>query len=282
MTHFQYRRTTIHENVPLADKIFRVRLEAPEIAQAILPGQFVMLRLADFLDPLLGRALALYDVVRDDAGQPWGIDVVYKVEGKFTSRLSRFDSGQALAVWGPLGNGFSRREVDHLILVAGGIGQTPFLAVAKQALGLAGYGDDITQSPVPPPQQVTLCYGARTAAEFAGIEDFRATGMQLKLCTDDGSQGHHGLVTELLEQTLDQSSGSCQVLCCGPEPMMRVVSEIAARREVDCQVSLETPMACGIGICFTCVAEVWQADGTADYKRTCMEGPVFEARQIKW
>ena len=275
--------TRIIENMRLATDTYRVRLECPSIARAIRPGQFIMLRLADCNDPLLGRPLAVYDPFDDASGQPIGIDVVYLVAGKLTSRLATCSAGVAIEVWGPLGNGFSPQPCEHLILVAGGIGQTPFLAVAKQRLGRRTYGEN-PQS-IAPPKQLTFCYGARSKDYFAGLDDFRTLEVELRLSTDDGSAGHHGFVTDVLRQTLDEagaSTASRQILCCGPEPMMEAVAEIAAERGVACEVSLETPMACGIGICFTCVAKVWQPDGAWDYKRTCVEGPVFSAEKICW
>lgn len=276
---FQYHTTAIVTNIQLARRIYRVRLAAPEIAMVIRPGQFVMLRIAETLDPLIGRAFALYDTVERD-GQPHDIDIVYQVHGKFTARLKDMHPGQQVSVWGPLGNWFEIPAVEHLILVAGGIGQTPFLAVARQALGIKSYGQSLDRGNRP--RAVTLCYGARGADDFAGLEEFQATGMNLKLCTEDGSLGHRGLVTQLLEESLQANFASSAVLCCGPERMMQAVSELAARHEVACQVSLETPMACGIGICFTCVAPLLQEDGSWDYKRTCVEGPIFDARTIAW
>ena len=129
---------------------------------------------------------------------------------------------------------------------------------------------------------VTFCYGARTADYLAGIEDFQRLGIDVRLATDDGSLGHHGLVTDLLRQALAEHHGRPNIVCCGPEPMMEAVAEIAHEARIPCQVSLETPMACGIGICFTCVAKVRQPDGTWDYKRTCVDGPVFDAELIEW
>ncbi len=133
---------------------------------------------------------------------------------------------------------------------------------------------------------MTFCYGARSADYLAGVEDFERVGVTVKIATDDGSRGHHGLVTDLLRQTLvagtEQGHGSPRVLCCGPEPMMEAVARVAAEAEVPCRVSLETPMACGIGICFTCVAKVRDEQGEWDYKRTCVEGPVFDASKIEW
>jgi dihydroorotate dehydrogenase electron transfer subunit len=165
-------------------------------------------------------------------------------------------------------------------MVAGGIGQTPFLALAQEALGQKTYGN--------PPRsaarasRVTFCYGARTRDYFAGVEDFERLGIEVRLATDDGSRGHRGLVTDLLRQVLAESGDERRIVCCGPEPMMEAAARIAAEAEVPCEVSLETPMACGIGICFSCVAKVRQPDGSWDYKRTCVEGPVFDAGRIVW
>jgi len=286
----------ILENVRLARDTFRVRFQSPEIARRGVPGQFLMLRLAGLNDPLIGRPLALYDTVLTPSGEPTAVDVVYLVKGKFTSRLHMAQPGQLLDVWGPLGNGFqvqsSKFKVDsdsnlehgnlnsHLIMVAGGIGQTPFLALAQEALGRKQYGD-------PPRKQpratgVTFCYGARSAEYFAGLDDFERLGIDIRLATDDGTRGQHGFVTDLLKRVLAEQPRNPQIVCCGPEPMMEAVAKIAATASVPCQISLETPMACGIGICFTCVAKIRQDDGSWDYKRTCVDGPVFDSSLIEW
>jgi dihydroorotate dehydrogenase electron transfer subunit len=274
-------RATIVENVPLAKDTFRVRFDCPIIARRITPGQFVMIRLAGCDDPLLARPLAMYDTVVSNAGEPIGLDVVYLVAGKFTRRLSQCISGQSLDIWGPLGNGFPPQSAEHLVMVAGGIGQTPFLALAAEHLGRKRYGEP--QRNVPRPKHITFCYGARSANYLAGLDDFRRLGIDVQISTDDGSAGHHGFVTNLLQKLLDESPiGQRQIVCCGPEAMMHAVAEIAERSSTPCQVSLETPMACGIGICFTCVAKVRQPDGDWDYKRTCVEGPIFDAEKIVW
>jgi dihydroorotate dehydrogenase electron transfer subunit len=274
-----HERVTIEQNMQIARDTFRLRFSSPALARSIVPGQFLMLRLAGFDDPLLGRPLALYDTVVDERGSPSGMDVVYLVQGKLTTRLARAGEGTGLDVWGPLGNGFEPQETDHLVMVAGGIGQTPFVALAREHLGGRRYGaPPRSVSRVP---RVTLCYGARNQGYLAGVDDFKRLGVEVRTSTDDGSAGHHGLVTELLQQVLDESP-DVRVVCCGPEKMMERVSEITHSRRVPCQVSLETPMACGVGICFSCVARVRQADGTWDYRRTCVEGPVFDATQIEW
>jgi len=273
-------RVEIIENVRMAKDTYRVRFACPEMACRITPGQFLMLRLANYDDPLIGRPLALYDTILSSAGSPEAIDVVYLVKGKLTSRIVNMQVGQQVEVWGPLGNGFKPRPVEHLTMVAGGIGQTPFVALAQEYLGLRRYG--VPPREVIPAKQVTLCYGARSADYLAGIEDFERFGVDVRLATDDGSRGHHGLVTELVEEVISESRLNHQVVCCGPEPMMEAVSKVAAQHDVPCQVSLETPMACGIGICFTCVVQVRESDDHWDYKRTCVDGPVFDACEIVW
>jgi dihydroorotate dehydrogenase electron transfer subunit len=276
-----YCRVTISENVRLARDTFRVRFECAEIARRIVPGQFVMVRLAGLSDPLLGRPLALYDVMLNAAGKPTAIDVVYLVLGKMTGRLAECERGAELEVWGPLGNGFPPRPAEHLIMVAGGIGQTPFLALGQEYLGRRRYG--APPRSIPTAQKVTLCYGMRTAELAAGLDDFRAAGFDVRLSSDDGTLGHHGLVTDLLRDALGETIQQDRlVACCGPEPMMAAVAKICEAVGVRCLVSLETPMACGIGICFSCVAKVRQPDGGWDYRRTCVEGPIFDAARIDW
>ena len=272
---------TVLENVQLARDTFRMRIDAAVIGGRIVPGQFVMVRLAGFDDPMIGRAFALYDVVSNDAGVATAIDFVYLVHGKMTTALAACEPGRQVEVWGPLGNGFTPPAVDNLIMVAGGIGYTPMLALGKESLGGAKYGEPRRVAPTV--GKATLCYGVRTADLLAGADDFRAAGVDLRIASDDGSTGHHGLVTDLLEQVLQETNGQSRlVVCCGPEPMMQAVAEICIARDVACRVSLETPMACGIGICFSCVAKVQQPDGEWDYKRTCVEGPVFDAANIVW
>lgn len=263
------------ENVPLAHNTFRIRLDAPELARSIRPGQFLMLRLPATTDPLLGRPYALYDTVVDASGDPVAVDVVYLVVGKQTGRLAELRAGEVLEVWGPLGNGFpllSGRE--HVGLIAGGIGQTPFLAYVRELLGERGYGGQPAQQRC---QRVSLYYGVRTAKLAACVDDFRAAGAAVHLASDDGTLGFHGFVTQLLDQhPLPQ-----HLVGCGPEPMLHALMSLAQRRGVPCHLSLESPMACGVGICFSCVTKV-RTDSGWDYRRVCVDGPVFDAAQLAW
>lgn len=258
----------------------RMEVAAPEIARRILPGQFFMIRVAGQVDPLIGRPFALYERLDGPDGQPQSLSFLYLVKGKMSRALARLPVGAEVELWGPLGNGFDPPNVDRLILVAGGIGQTPFLAVANEALGKQSFGEG--RRAKTRVGRVVLCYGARSADYLAGVEDFQKSGVELRVRTNDGSRGPSGFVTEDLEALLQESTADTLVYCCGPEAMMHRASEICERFGVPCRASLETPMACGIGICFTCVAKVRQDDGSWDWKRTCVEGPVFDASSIVW
>ncbi|MEZ6135922.1 MAG: dihydroorotate dehydrogenase electron transfer subunit [Pirellulaceae bacterium] len=282
--------TEIVHNECIAKDTMRLRVAVPEMARRVVPGQFFMFRNPTGNDPLIGRAFALYDSqpaheMAGDTNVAGWIDVVYVVKGKLTRSLAPLKAGAPVALWGPLGNGFATTPVQHLVMVAGGIGQTPFMALAKEALGKQTFGSPARGGGYA--ERVSLCYGVRGAEYLAGVEQFKKAGVEVAIATEDGSIGPPQRVTQLLADLLDRQTAeglqesAVRIVCCGPEPMMEAVAALARQRSVACQVSLETPMACGIGICFTCVAKVGTADDW-DYKRTCVEGPVFDAADIQW
>jgi dihydroorotate dehydrogenase electron transfer subunit len=283
---FLQLRSAVLANLQLARNTYLIRLHAPALAAAIRPGQFVMIRLPKSTDPLLGRPFALFDTVIDERGKTIGIDIVYLIVGKLTNLLAELTAGDAVEVWGPLGNGFPEPflpsppergvggEGGHVALVAGGIGQTPFLAHVRELLGTRGYGGMAAKQRV---QKVSLYYGVRTADLAAGVDDFQDAGAEVHLASNDGSIGHHGFVTDLLAK----HEAPQHLFGCGPEPMLHALARQAEERNIPCHLSLETPMACGVGICFSCVTPV-KTDGGWDYKRVCVDGPVFDARCLQW
>lgn len=280
MPHAVQQIVPVVEQVQMARDTYRLRLYCPEIAAQILPGQFFMIRAVGRNDPLLARPFALYDVYEEN-GQPAGLDFGYVVIGKLTSLMATWKAGEPVEIWGPLGNGFPVPECEHLMCVAGGIGQTPFLAVLREAMGQKTYGTPARSIPQRP-RTVSLCYGVRSKAYLAGVEDFqKSEGLNLQLATDDGSHGHPGYVTDLFAQTLTGDNPPDCVYTCGPEPMMRIVADLCLRKNVPCWLSLETPMACGVGACFSCVTRVKDGDAW-DYRRTCVEGPIFRADELFW
>jgi dihydroorotate dehydrogenase electron transfer subunit len=304
-----YRLVPVLENIAIAGDTYRLRLGDATMAQAIKPGQFVMIRPGPegATDPLLGRPLALYEVVLDPTGSPTAFDVVYLVVGRGTAALSERKPGERIAVWGPLGNGFGPPPTGPVILVAGGIGQTPFLALGRWWLGQADYGDEPAQlrhdaresnSPGQDARPtldggssrqtgtfssaITMLYGVRTAALLAGVDDFRRAGIEVELATDDGTAGHHGYVTDVLAHRLKRGDRPARVVGCGPPAMLATLAKIVREYDVPCEVSLENHMACGFGACFSCVAPIRQPDGSTDLRRVCVEGPVVSADLVDW
>jgi dihydroorotate dehydrogenase electron transfer subunit len=238
-----------------------------------------MLRPASGTDPLLGRPFALYDVGRDASGVCTQLDLVYIVLGRGTAVLAERRRGDRVSVWGPLGNGFGPPPSGPALFVAGGIGQTPFLALARWWLGQAAYGG-IGFGPATAAASATLLYGVRTADLLAGVEDFQAAGVAVEIATDDGSAGRRGFVTDLLGRRLERGERPAKVVGCGPPPMLRALARLVVRHGLDADLSLENHMACGFGACFSCVAPIRQPDGSIDLKRVCVEGPVFNARSV--
>lgn len=267
-------------NEQVGENLWRVRLASKEIAESTKPGQFCMLRIPGFHAPLLGRPLAIFRAENE------AVDVVYAVVGKGTRQLASMQAGQEMEIWAPLGNGFpldadQSKWPTKPILAAGGIGQTPMYLTAKAFLNR------------PETEKVTLLWGCRSRNYLACLEDFQSLAdahpgkLDIRLATDDGSFAHHGFVTDLEKDLLADGSFHSEnsvVYSCGPEPMLKAVAALARQAGLKCWVSLETPMACGMGICFTCVTKVKDPNSPDgwDYCRTCKEGPVFDSEELLW
>jgi dihydroorotate dehydrogenase electron transfer subunit len=273
------------QNQLVARDTYLLRLHFPELARRILPGQFVMVRIPGRSDPLLARPFALYDTAEDGPDGAEAIDFIYLVLGAGTRCLRSVPAGGTVDVWGPLGNTFPvplpRDCQRHLLIVAGGVGQTPFLAVMKALLGIRTYGGQAAPDRACRPQRITFAWGVRESAYFALLHDFEATGSRVLLATNDGSIGRRGYVTELVAELLEDVDPPTAVYACGPEPMLQKVCAATAARRIPTWVSLETKMACGYGVCFSCVAPVREAQDW-DYVRVCVNGPVFPAEQVAW
>ena len=269
-------------NRPVARDTFRLRVRSPEIAASILPGQFVMLRVPGRTDPLLARPFALYDTAADASGRTTCIDVVYLVQGAGTRAMQTLKAEDAVDLWGPLGNTFPTQAPnelrEHLFVAAGGIGQTPFPAILQELLGQRRYG---AGREAPRPRRITFAWGVRTASYFGELDDFALPGVELQLATDDGSRGRRGFVTDLLDDALAADDPPTAVFGCGPLPMLARLAAVARAAKAPCWVSLEEKMACGYGVCFSCVCPMKEAAGW-DYRRTCIDGPIFPGDAIAW
>jgi len=260
MPEFQEQSKVVRKET-IAENVFRLTLNAPAIAGSAHPGQFVMVAVDNGFDPLLRRPFSLHQVASDGT-----VQLVFKIVGKGTARLARYSSGDILDCIGPLGRGYDLDSQGRAALVGGGMGIAPLYFLAKRLAARAG-------------ERVTgdvVILGAAKRAELALFaEEFSALGYRVKTATDDGSMGHHGFVTDLLQTELNDLQ---QVYSCGPYPMMRIVADQARAARVGCQVSLETHMACGLGACLGCTLP--GRDG--HYIHVCRQGPVFDAQEVSW
>jgi len=263
---------------------FLLTLDAPRMARASRPGQFVMLQAQPGRDPLLRRPMSVCGVVGKPAR---GLQILYKVTGHGTRLLSRQPQGATLAMLGPLGNGFrlpakapagaaraaarssagAGAAPPRQILVAGGVGIAifPFVAEALTRLG----------------HRPLLLFGARSAKDLVGLPLFGRGRLDVKFATEDGSRGTRGYVTSLLEPLLAAPGSKPLLYVCGPTPMLRAVGDQAQKAGVPCQLALESQMPCGIGVCLGCVVAASDPNAVPPYPRVCTEGPVFEAGSVR-
>src|SRR4051812_21556695 len=228
-------------NARLSDDYCVVSLQAPDIAAAAQPGQFVMIKPSAGSDPLLRRLFSIFEVLRDAYGGPIGISLLNKRIGTGTGLLYDVDEGTRLSCLGPLGQPFVPVDPPaQAWMVAGGVGLAPFLTLAE-ALHARGTA-------------TTLFYGARRGEELYCVELFEQLGVHVVLTTEDGSRGIKGRVTAPLDAALgSRAPRHPHLYVCGPTPMMHAVARLAERHAVPCAVSLEQVMGCGLGGCYSCV-----------------------------
>jgi len=234
------------------------------------PGQFVMLRETGRSEPLLSRPLSVFGFKQRSDGAV--LDLLYHIAGPGTALLATFSEGRAMTVLGPLGRGFSiLPESKRILFVAGGVGVAPLVYLLRSGV--------LSQEVHIPSRRFYL--GARSAALLAGLEQLEGA-CELDLCTDDGSRGHRGPVTELLQRDLTTNlpDSETMIYACGPTPMLHALSRVLAGRSIPCQISLEERMACGLGACLGCAVETFRPSGEKSYQRVCHDGPVFTLREI--
>ncbi|MDO8525420.1 MAG: dihydroorotate dehydrogenase electron transfer subunit [Candidatus Omnitrophota bacterium] len=283
-------QAVILKNEKIGSGFFRMRIASSYLAKESKPGQFVEVRCAGETEPLLRRPLGIHRIVKG------GIELLYEAVGKGTGLLSEMKKGEMADLIGPLGNGFDiPSRAGAAILVAGGNGVAPLLALAEQLL--AGL-------PVSRFAGLQVFIGACTKDHILCAKEFKKIGCKVLVATEDGSQGYKGLVTDLLKKELsNRHTGTPAhrhtIYACGPAGMLKAVSEIAHDNHIPCQVSLEERMACGVGVCLGCPVRVLvgqrvsglaglpahprtRAPANYTYKMVCKDGPVFDAAEIAW
>ena len=247
---------------PVGRGYYRLVLNAPEAARTALPGQFVMLRVSDTLDPLLARPFGISAVISRSS-----LELVYRVVGKGTMRLMTARAGQTLSLLGPLGTGFPLPDKKTIpVLVAGGSGFPPLHFLTQRAGSRAHLFLGSRNKECLPPASI--------------VRSFKETADKVHIATDDGSAGVQGTSTDILNAFLTKMEQKAHIVlyACGPQAMLAAVSRIAAEHGIPCYVSMEERMACGLGACMGCSIPM-KAGG---YKRACKEGPVFDSREIEW
>lgn len=249
---------------------FHLVIEAPGIAERVRPGNFVAIAVGgEYSSMVLHRVFAVYRARAHGAQNVQGsiIELIVADSGKGSEWLIRQDEGAELFITGPLGNAFPLpAEPINVLIVGGGYGAAPLFDLAEH---LKGRGC-----------RVHAVIGATTATRvFAPLEGKRAVN-SVTVTTDDGSAGIQGRVTGPLPKLIEQEKIDL-IYSCGPMAMLRSVDEVARRFGVLHQVSVEEAMACGIGICMTCVLPMHQDEGIA-MVRTCIEGPVIDSEKIAW
>jgi len=248
-------RVTVISKAEIMPQVHLLWLEAPEIAAAARPGQFVMVRCGAGHDPLLRRPLSIHRVTR--ARQ---IALLVGVVGRGTEWVSRRREGDVVDLLGPLGNGFSIQPTARsLLLVAGGIGVAPLVFLAEDALDRG--------------HVVTLVAGAQSASALYPGSSLPSKA-RLVTVTEDGSEGLRGMVVDHIG---DYAGHAEQVFACGPVAMYRSMKEKECLTGKPVQISLEVVMGCGLGACYGCATRT--TEGT---RMVCHDGPVFELGDVVW
>ena len=239
----------------IAPGIFSMWLKTEQIAQHAKAGQFISIYCEDG-SRMLPRPISICEIDKNDGA----LHLVYRVAGKGTQEFSEKNTGMELSVLGPLGNGFPLKS-KKAFLIGGGVGIPPILELAKQ---------------LDCEKQIVLGY--RNSDMFL-LDEFKKYG-SVYIATEDGSYGSKGNVLDAIrENDLEADI----IYACGPTPMLRALKEYAAEKQMECWISMEEKMACGIGACLACVCKSKEVDAHTNVhnKRVCKEGPVFRAEEVE-
>lgn len=244
----------------IAEGIFRMRISSEYISANAKPGQFVNIKCCEGNDALLRRPISICSV--DRPGDTY--DIVFQKKGGGTGMLAGKKPGDRIDVLGPLGNSFDTGARHRRIaVVGGGIGVFPLLFVLDDSRAI-----------------VRRSYlGFRTSKLVVLENEFRFRSSSLEIATDDGSYGTKGFAPDILRRDISVEDFD-MIYACGPEPMLRKVSQLAGEHNIECQISLEQRMGCGFGTCLACACKTANGEDGWKYSHVCKDGPVFNSRSI--
>lgn len=258
----------ILSNLQIGPHHFKMVLGLQHLGEQLRPGQFVNIKITDFMDPFLRRPFSIHRI----GPRQKVIEILYKVVGRATALLSRRSRGTLLDVIIPLGEGFSvNKDVSSFLLIAGGMGVAPLVALADEIAGNRK-------------NRLYVILGAKTKEQILCRNEFKTLGAEVEVATEDGSAGRKGTAVDLLQERLNRIKPSLviadakpnvTVFACGPLGMLKEISGIVKKDRIPAQASFEEHMSCGIGACMGC--SILTTDG---YKRVCAEGPVFDLSRI--
>lgn len=252
----------IMENTRIAQDMYKMAFLSQHTAITARPGQFVHIKVPYDNSMILRRPISIHDV-HPATGR---VEIAYRVAGKGTRILSEMGPGQHIDVLGPLGNGFDiSRGIKSAFVIGGGCGVAPLKFLVRR-LNEEGVG-------------VTALLGFRSRRHAYQLDEFNGFSNCLMVCTDDGSLGRKGPVTQALAEALGRHKPDV-MFACGPLAMLRAVQGLAVEYGVRCQMSLEERMGCGIGGCLVCSCAIRTSDGGFEYKRVCKDGPVFWSHEV--
>lgn len=261
-------RAPIISHYQLAPGCYRLCIEAPAVAAAAVPGQFLHVRCGSTLDPFLRRPISVNDTDKAKGS----VHLLYRVAGRGTALLAQKAAGDVLDVMGPLGRGFNLpaggEKKENIFVAAGGIGIAPVFFLLKE-LFLRGVTADVF-------------YGAASAGGLVLRREIEDMGHCLHTATDDGTAGFAGRVTELLASHLSEGrvGDGARLYGCGPRPMLAELCRLADAFGLRGEISWEERMGCGVGACLGCACQVKDENGGAVYRLTCVDGPVFAAGEV--
>lgn len=241
-------------NEAINANVKRMVIEAPQIAEAAQPGQFVHVKKPDSVN-FLRRPFSIADADRENGT----ITLIYRIVGKGTAEYAAMKVGEAFSILGPIGNGFALKD-GRPLLIGGGVGIAPLIYLSRQLKD---------KKPI-------LLIGGKNKDEVFWEKYLQEFADKIYITTDDGSVGFKGFTVQLLPQILAENNIE-HIYTCGPNIMMEGVAKLAHKHDIDCQVSLEKRMACGIGVCLGCTFE---GKLTGKRRKVCTEGPVFASKEV--